>query len=80
MSRLADIQLPSTSPEGRLRQRIMDLEARVAELEARDNRVPVVTSTPAGSLIEGRIMASDVGGTRKLWVVMNGTLRSVTLT
>lgn len=79
MSRLNDLNPPATTAEGQLQRKIADLEARVTELEARQDRIPVESTTPTGPLMDGRIMGSNVGGVRKLWVVMNGTLFSVTL-
>lgn len=60
--------------------KIASLERRIEELEREKSKIDTANVNPALTLQEGRIVATDVTGTRKLWVVMNGTLRSVTLT
>lgn len=41
---------------------------------------PIRTSTPTDSAIQGKIVLSDISGTRKIWARINGTWYSVTVT
>jgi hypothetical protein len=60
--------------------RIASLERRIEELERGSVKIPTDDVNAATTLEEGRIVATDVGGVRKLVVMLNGTLRYVTLT
>jgi hypothetical protein len=71
---------PGTSGVERLQNKIADLEARITRLESAKPTIPTEVVNPTVPAGEGRIVATDVTGVQRLWVVVNGTVRYVTLT
>lgn len=66
----------STNSEVRLHQKIAELESRISAMERKSSFVPVSATIPTDER-SGMLQASDIAGTKRLWVNVNGTWASV---